>query len=259
MRFWRLVWHMAKTDFVLKYKGSVFGYLWSLVSPLLLFAVLYVAFTKIIRIGGDIPHYAVLLLLNIVLYDFFSDTTSARMSSIVQQEHIVRKMEFPRLALPFSTVLAATFTLLIDLLVVVGFALVTGAPPLLTWLLFPLLLVYLYVFTVGCSLLLSTAFVRFRDTGQIWLVLTRAMFYASPVLFPIEFFPPGAKWVLLLNPLAPLFAQSRIWFLDPNAPTFTEAVGGPAYLLIPTAVFVAVIALGVWLFHREAPRVAEEL
>jgi ABC-2 type transport system permease protein len=250
---------LARTEFVLKYKGSVFGYLWSLVSPLLLFGVLYVAFTKVFRVGGDIPHYAVLLLLNLTLFDFFADTTSRAMTAMVARESVVRKMEFPRLALPLSIVLASTFTLVLNLIVVVGFALATGVHPIWTWLLFPVLLLYLYGFTVGCSLLLSPAFIRFRDTAQIWIVITRAMFYASPVLFPIEFFPAGAKIALAVNPLAPLFAESRIWFLDPGAPTFGEVMGSSAYLIFPLFFYALVVVVGTWLFQHDAPHVAEEL
>jgi ABC-2 type transport system permease protein len=258
-RFWRLVWHLGRTDFVLKYQGSAFGYLWSLLSPLLLFGVLYVAFTKILRFGDDVDNYAAVLLLNIMLFQFFSDSTSRALVSIVSKEGLVRKMEFPRLALPLSIVLASTFTLGMDLIVVIGYLLVAGVPVTETWLLLPVLVVWIYVFTVGASLLLSALFVYFRDTAQIWQVLSRVMFYASPVLFPIEFFPSGWKALLLVNPLAPLFAQARVWMVDPDAPTYSEALGGDVYWIYPTLIFITVVALGIWLFDREAPKVAEQL
>jgi ABC-2 type transport system permease protein len=259
-RFWRLLWHMAKMDFRLKYQGSVFGYLWSLMSPLLLFAVLYLVFTKVIRFGGDVENFAALILLNIMLFTFFSEATSSSLVSIVLRESVIRKMEFPRLVIPLSIVLAATFTLGLDLLVVIGFLVfLAHIPVTTTWLLLPVLVIWLYAFTVGVSLLLSTLFVRFRDTAQIWTVIARVMFYASPVLFPIDLFPAGAKALLLLNPLAPLFTQSRVWIIDPSAPTYSQAMGGAIYWIYPILVMVSVIALGVWAFDRDAPRVAEEL
>ena len=259
-RFWRLLWHLAKTDFKLKYQGSVFGYVWSLASPLMLFAVLYLVFTEVIRFGDDVPNYASVILLNIMLFTFFSEASSRSLVSIVQREAIVRKMEFPRLVIPLSIVLASTFTLGLDLIVVIGFLLFVGQVPVTeTWLLLPVLVLWLYLFTVGMSLLLSTLYVRFRDTAQIWTVVARVMFYGSPVLFPIESFPDGWKAVLLLNPLAPLFAQSRVWMVDPSAPTFTEAMGGAIFWLYPALVLIAVLVLGIWLFDRDAPRVAEQL
>lgn len=259
-RFGRLLWHMAKTDFKLKYQGSAFGYLWSLLSPLLMFSVLYLVFTRVIRFGDEIPNYAAVMLLNLMLFQFFSEATSRSMVSIVQREGVVRKMDFPRLVIPLSIVLASTFTLGLDLLVVFAFLIgIAQIPFMATWLLLPVLVFFLYVFTLGTSLLLSTMYVRFRDTAQIWTVLTRVLFYGSPILFPIEFFPAAWKAMLVLNPLAPIFAQARVWVVDPNGPTFGEALGGEIYWIYPLLVLIAVAALGLWLFDRDAPRVAEEL
>ena len=258
-RFWWLIWHLARTDFILKYKGSVLGYVWSLISPILLFGVIYFAFTRIVRFGADVDGYAAFLLMNIMLFQFFEDASARSLVSIVTSENLVRKVDFPRLAIPLSLVLASTFTLVLDLIVVFGYFFVLDEPVRATWLLLPVLIVWLYAFTVGCSLLVSTMFVGFRDTAQIWLVLLRVLFYGSPILYPIELFPESWKFALLLNPLAPLFNQARIWMVDPSAPTFAEVVGGRGYLIIPTLIFVVTIAWGVWVFNREAPRVAEEI
>jgi ABC-2 type transport system permease protein len=258
-RFWRLVFYLARSEFIVKYKGSALGYLWSLISPLLLFGILYLVFTKIVRFGSGVENYGGFLLLNIMLFQFFSDATTQAVGSIVNREALVRKMEFPRLAIPLSVVLSATFTLALDLVVVIGFLLLSGVHVMVTWLLLPVLIVWLYVLTVGASLLLSTLFVSFRDTAQIWLVLTRVMFYASPILFPIEFFPSALKPLLLLNPLAPLFAQSRVWIVDPNAETFSQAFGGAIYWIYPMLILLGTVMLGAWVFQREAPNVAEQL
>jgi ABC-2 type transport system permease protein len=251
---------MAKTDFQLKYQGSAFGYVWSLMSPLLLFAVLYLVFTEVIRFGGGVPHYAAMILLNIMLFTFFQEATSRSLVSIVTREGVIRKTEFPRLVVPLSIVLASTFTLGLDLMVVIFFIVfVDGVPVTATWLLLPVLVLWLYTFTVGVSLLLSTLYVRFRDTAQIWTVLSRVLFYGSPVLFPITLFPEGAKALLLINPLAPLFAQARVWMIDPSAATYSQAMGGAVYWIYPVLVMVSLVALGIWMFDRDAPRVAEEI
>jgi ABC-2 type transport system permease protein len=258
-RFWHLLWYMAKTDFKLKYQGSIFGYLWSLAAPLLLFGILYLVFTKVVRFGG-VENYAAMLIINLMLFTFFADATTRAMTSIVAREPLVRKMEFPRLVIPLSVVLASTFTLALDLIVVFAFLVgVTGLPVLSTWALLPLLIVWLYALTVGTSLLLATVFVRFRDIAQIWTVVSRVLFYGSPVLFPIELFPSAWKALLVLNPLAPLFAEARVWLVDPSAPTFAEAMGGMIYWIYPLLILVMVFVLGAWLFDRDAPRVAEQL
>jgi ABC-2 type transport system permease protein len=258
-RFWRLVWHLGRTEFVTKYEGSALGYLWSLLNPVLLFGVLYLVFTKVVRVGDTIPDYAAILLLNIMLFQFFVESSTRALTCIVGGEGLVRKMEFPHLAIPLSILLAGSFTLGLDLIVVIAYMLVSGVQVTATWLLLPVLIVWLYVFTFGASLLLATLYVYFRDIAQIWQVVARVMFYASPVLFPIELFPSGWKGVLLLNPLAPLFTESRVWMVDPSAPTFAQAMGGTIFWIYPTLVLVTTVILGVWLFDREAPRVAEEI
>ena len=176
-----------------------------------------------------------------MLFNFFSEATSRALTSIVSREPLVRKMEFPRLVIPLSIVLAATFTLGLNLLVVLGYMLVTGVPVSLTWLLLPVLILLLYVFTMGTSLLLSTAFVSFRDTAQIWTVMSPVVFWTTPVILPIEFYPAAFKPVLLLNPLAPIFAQARVWILDPSAPTYSEAMEAPSTSIYPLLVFLATV------------------
>jgi ABC-2 type transport system permease protein len=255
----RLVWRMARTDFVLRYHGSVLGYVWSLLSPLLLFGVLYFAFTRIVRIGSGVQDYPAMLLFNLMLFQFFADATQRAVTSIVAGENLVRRMEFPRLAVPLSIVLGATFSLGLDMIVVFGFILATGVPVKATWLLLPLLLVALYVVTVSCALLLSTLYVRFRDVDQIWTVFARALFYLTPVVFPVEFYPAAYKPLLVANPLAAILIQGRVWIIDPGAPTFAQVAGGLGYILVPAAITVFLAVYGVYYFNRESPRVAEEL
>jgi ABC-2 type transport system permease protein len=100
---------------------------------------------------------------------------------------------------------------------------------------------------------------RFRDTGIIWSVAVTALFYATPVLYPIELIGGTLGRLLALNPLAPLFELARKWVIDPDAPGPAAAAGGAVWLLIPAALFVAVCAFGIWIFNREAPRIAEAL
>lgn len=258
-RFLDLLWLMSTTEFKRTYFGTVLGYVWSLVRPLLLFAVLLFVFTKIIRLGSDVPNYAVLLLLNIVLFTFFSEATSAAVGSVVGQEGVVRKTQFPRLVIPLAVVLTAFFNLCLNLLIVFAFILAWGVEPTWSWLLFPVGLAILFVFTTAVSVLLSVLYVRFRDVMIIWAVLVQTLLYATPVIYPIEIVPEAYKDLLLLNPLAPIFEQIRVWVLDPAAPTATGIAGGWVGLLPALAIYVGTCVLAVWIFNRDAPRIAEEL
>jgi ABC-2 type transport system permease protein len=258
-RFLDLLWLMSTTEFKRTYFGTVLGYVWSLVRPLLLFAVLLFVFTKIVRLGSEVPNYAVLLLLNIVLFTFFSEATSAAVGSVVGQEGVVRKTQFPRLVIPLAVVLTAFFNLCLNLLIVFVFILAWGVEPTWSWLLFPVGLAMLFLFTTAVSVLLSVLYVRFRDVMIIWAVLAQTLLYATPVIYPIEIVPEAYKDVILLNPLAPIFEQIRIWVLDPAAPTVTGIAGGWVGLLPAATIYVGTCVLAVWIFNRDAPRIAEEL
>ncbi|HEY1236959.1 MAG TPA: ABC transporter permease [Solirubrobacterales bacterium] len=258
-RFGELLYLISVTEFKRTYFGTVLGYFWSLLRPLLLFAVLLFVFTKIVRLGSDVPHYPVLLLFNVVLFGFFSESTTTAVMSVVSQESVVRKTQFPRLVIPLAVVMTALFNLGANLIVVLVFIFAFGVSPQWTWLLFPVILVLLVTFATAVSTLLSSLYVRFRDTAIIWSVLASALFYATPVIFPIERVPSAYRDLILLNPLTPLFEQARKWVIDPDAPGAASAAGGWTHLIAPAALFVAICAIGAWYFNREAPRIAEQL
>jgi len=258
-RFFDLLYLISVTEFRKTYFGTVLGYLWSLLRPLLLFGVLLFVFTKIIRIGSQVEHYPVLLLFNLVVFGLFQEGTSMSVTSVVGQEGIVRKTQFPRLVIPMSVVLTSLFNLGANLVAVVIFLLVFGVSPMWTWLLFPLIVGALFVLTSGLAMLLSSLYVRFRDVAIIWGVGVTALFYGTPILYPLEFVPEQYRQVIALNPLTPIFAQARKWIIDPSAPNAPAAVGGWTHLIAPAAIFVAVCGIAVWVFNRQAPRVAEEL
>ena len=163
--------------------------MWSIARPLMLFAVLLAVFTQVFRLGSEVPHYPVLLLFNIVLFSFFQEATGVAVTSIAAQEGIVRKTQFPRLVIPLAIVLTTLFNLGLNLVVVLIFILASGVTPMWTWLLFPLLLVALIVITTAVSMIVSSLYPRFRDLAIIWTVLSTVLFYASPVLYPLEKVP----------------------------------------------------------------------
>jgi ABC-2 type transport system permease protein len=258
-RLFDLLWLMSVTEFKRTYFGTVLGYIWSLIRPLMLFAILLFVFTEIFRIGSGVPDYPVLLLLGIVLFSFFQEATQNAVTSVVAQEGVVRKTQFPRMVIPLSVVLTAAFNFVLNLLVVFVFILAWDVDPTWTWLLFPLALALLFVFTAGIAMILSALFVRFRDVAIIWSVLASVLFYGTPILYPIEIVPEEFRSILLLNPLAPIFEQVRVWIIDPSAPSAVDAAGSVLALLPAAAIFVGTCVIGVWVFAREAPRIAEEL
>src|SRR3954454_10801906 len=259
-RFFHLTWTLAVHEFKLRFFGSVLGYFWQLMRPLLLFGVLYVIFAVILKVGAGTRYFSAVLLFNIVLYTFYAEATTMSVRSVVDRENLVRKIRFPRLVIPASVVLTATFNLALNIIVVLVFATITGVTPHWGWLFMPLILVLLAAFTLGTAMLLSALYVRFRDIKPIWEVVLQALFYATPILYVIETLPTARlPHLLMLSPVAALLTQVRHMFIDPAAPSAAQAAGGSLRLLVPIGIVLGLLVLGFWVFNREAPRIADDL
>lgn len=254
-----LTWMLAVTDFKLRYFGSVLGYFWTLARPLMLFSVLYLVFSQVFAVD-DVEHYPVYLLTSIVLFTYFSETTAGGVQSLINRENLLRKMHFPRIAIPISVSLSALFNLGLNLIAVLVFAILSGVEPRWSWIQFPFLVLALTLLAIGFAMLLSVLYVRFRDIQPIWDVVLQVTFYASPVLYVIGMLPDGIqREMMAANPLAVILTQMRHAVLDPSAPTAADVIGADLRLLIPFGLVVVVFCLGLWLFKRDAPRIAENL
>jgi len=268
-RFWHLAYNIARSEFKLKFFGSALGYLWQVVRPLLLFGVLYVFFVLIFKVdkgkGAAGHYYGAQLLGSIVLFTFFSEAALGAVRSVVDRENIVRKIQFPRLAIPISVVLLAMFNLGLNLIVVMIFAVISGVRPMLSWVELPLIILMVTVLTTGMAMLLSALFVRFRDIQPIWEVLSQILFYSSPVIIPAETVREklGAGSLLYhiytLNPLVAIFQQFRHAMINHATLSAGQIMGSWAALLEPMALVAAIIVIGFWYFNREAPHIAEDL
>jgi ABC-2 type transport system permease protein len=258
-RFWSLTLTLAITDFKLRFFGSVLGYVWTLMRPLLLFGVIYVVFTEVVRFGEGVDYYPVYLLTSIVLFSFFAEATSRGVTALVERENLLRKIRFPRLVIPLSVALAALFNLAGSMVAVFVFVFISGIEPRLDWVQVPLLIAMLVVFATGVTMLVSALYVRFRDMEPIWEVALQILFYASPILYVIDFVPENLRQVAASNPLATIFTQMRHALIDENAPTAPTVLGGWVELLIPVGITAGIFAVGFWVFARETPRIAENL
>ena len=262
-RFWELTVLLATTEFKRTYFGTALGYLWSVARPLMLFGVLVEVFTHVIQLGNQVHHYPAFLLFNMVLFGFFQEASTMAVTSIVSQEGIVRKTQFPRLAIPMAVVMTAFFNLMLNLIIAFVFILVLGVSPMWTWLLLPVILVMMTVVTLAVSMIVSSLYPRFRDLGIIWSVFTTALFYATPILFPLEIAVRRSHTlgkIIPLNPFTPILELARVWVIDPKAPyPWTAQGGGAAHLAFAVGLVVVIGVLAVWVFRREAPRIAEEL
>jgi ABC-2 type transport system permease protein len=258
-RFFELLYLISVTEFKRTYFGTALGYLWSLIRPLLLFAVLLFVFTQVFRLGSQVNNYPVLLLFNIVLFTFFQEATSLSVISVVNVENVVRKTQFPRLVIPLAIVLTGLFNLALNLIAVFIFILAYGVSPMWSWLLLPVIVLLLTTITTATAMLLSSLYVRFRDVAIIWSVLVTAIFYGTPLLYSLEVMPERYRGLVMLNPLTPIFVQARHWIIDPAAPSAVSAAGGWLDLMPSIAIFLGICAVALLYFNRAAPRIAEEL
>ena len=262
-RVFRLAWRLAVADFKLRFFGSVLGYVWQLMRPLLLFGILFVVFSEFLDFGGDVPFYPVALLLGIVLFTFFSDATGGSVRSLVLRESLMRKIEFPRLAVPLATVMTASFNLALNLIPVFVFLLASGGSFRITWLELPLILGVLMAFALGIGMVLSVLYVRYRDVEPIWDIVLQAMFYGTPIFYTgqlvAEKTSETVAQLIMLNPFAALLQQARYAVIDPGHESAAAAVGGADMLLIPAAIVTFVLVGGFLLFRARAPHIAEEL
>ncbi|MDB5178137.1 MAG: transporter [Patescibacteria group bacterium] len=257
--YWSMVRELAVTDFKLKYQGSVFGYLWSLMKPLAIFGVLYLVFSVFVRIGSDIPNYPVYLLLGIVLWNYFAESTNNAMRSIVDKGDLIRKVYFPRIVILFSNSLSALITLVLNLLIIVVFMLVARIfPTPLEILGFLVLTAELYLLSLGISLFLAALYVKFRDFAYIWEVALQLLFYASAIIFPLNIVPHRFLQVLTLSPITQIIQDTRKLLISPATITTFDSVHS-VLRFVPYAIPILLVVLGYWYFERAASHFAEDV
>lgn len=259
-----LLKELTKTDFKLRYQGSVLGYLWALLRPLMMFAILYVVFTNLLKFGEGIDHYPVYLLVGTTLWSFFTECTSQGIQAIIQRGDLIRKICFPKYIVVVSATLTAVINLLINLVVVIIFALINGVTPSWTWLLVPVLIFELYLLALGISFLLGAINVKYRDITSIWEVLTQALFYAIPIIYPISMIADKsgsatAGKIILLNPIAQIIQDVRYCLVTNNAETTWNYIGNPFLKAIPVILVIIMIVWGSWYFRKKSKKFAEEI
>lgn len=257
-----LLSELVRTDFKLRYQGSVLGYAWSLLRPLLLFLILYVVFVRFLKIGGSIPHYPIYLLLGIVLWNFFNEMTTQSLTSIVGRGDLIRKIRIPRWIIVFSSSISALINLGLNLIVVGVFMVINKVDIMSTIVWVPLLLVEIYLFALGISLLLSAAFVKFRDVSYIWEVIMQGAFYLTPILYPLSLISNVTfQKLLLMNPMAQAIQDVRYAAVTHHheVVTISNVFDGGWYRFIPFVIVLVLLVGGLAYFKKESKYFAENI
>ena len=257
-----LLKELTKTDFKLRYQGSMLGYLWALLRPLMMFAILYVVFAKLLKMGSDIPHYPVYLLVGTTMWSFFTECTSQGIQAMVNRGDLIRKISFPKYIVLVSSTLTAVINMLINLVVIVVFAFINGVEPSWSWFLVPLSIIELYCVSLGIALFLGAINVKYRDVTSIWEVLTQALFYAVPIFYPISLVANTSELAakaLLLNPITQSIQDIRHNLVTADTVTTWSYLDNPFIKLLPIILTLAFLAVAAYFFRRKSKFFAEEI
>ena len=257
-----LLAELTKTDFKLRYQGSVLGYLWALLRPLMMFAILYIVFAKLLKFGNDIPHYPVYLLCGTSMWSFFTECTSQGIQAIVVRGDLLRKISFPKYIVVVSATLTAVINMLINLVVIIIFALINGVTPSLSWLLIIFPILGLYLLSLGIAFLLGSINVKYRDITSIWDVCIQALFYAVPIIYPISMVAASSELaakIILLNPISQCIQDIRYNLITTETITTWNFIDNKFLAIIPVIIIFAVLIFGALVFRKKSKFFAEEV
>lgn len=256
-----LLKQLVVTDYKLRYQGSILGYMWSLLKPLMLFGVLFVVFSYVIPLGKGVPHFPVYLLLGIVIWTFFTEATSMGLNAIVGRGDLIRKVKISKPTIVLSAVISAGVNFSFNLFVLVVFMVVNQVEInwSMIWLV-PFLLVELLILAMGLAFLLAALYVKFRDLGPIWEVLLQMLFYATPIIYPLTMVTVHKLAIIIsLNPLAQIIQDLRYILITPAQGT-THTILGAWYLqFVPFVIVAVVMTTGLLYFKQQSKYFVEDL
>lgn len=254
---------LVRTDFKLRYQGSVLGIVWSVMKPLMLFAVQYVVFVRFLKFTDGTPTFPVVLLLGNSLWSFFAEATGTGLRSVVDRGDLLRKIHFPNYIVVISATVGALISLSINFVVVFIFCLFSSVQ--FTWrvILVPIFVLELLMLAMGVSLILATLYVYFRDVAHIWDVILQVLFYATPIIYPISLvnrYSHTITQVMLLSPIAQVFQDIRHNFISPqNVPTVWTEISNIGIASIPLFFACAFFVFGIVIFKAHSEKFAEVL
>lgn len=251
------------TDFKLRYKGSVLGYVWTLLKPLSLFAVMYIVFVHFLKFGAGVPHFEVQLLLGVVLWNYFSEVTVSSITSIVGKGDLMRKLYFPRYVIVLAGSFSALINLAINLVIVAALIIINGVDISSRAILILPVIVELFAFALALAFLLSALYVKLRDLNYIWELILQVGFYATPIFYPLSMVAKVSEdiaKIMMLNPITQMIQDARYALISPEAPTIWGFFNPHPFLrFVPFIIVALLLLLSVVYFKKQSPSFAEDI
>ena len=245
-----LIWTLVRTDFKVRYHGTLGGFVWALLKPLTMFVMLMSVFSFVFTAD---PNYKLNLIIGLFLWDFFAEGTRAGLMSLDARGFLVTKARCPAWILIVTSISNALITLAVFSIIIMAFLTWAGRPPgLEAMALFAAYGLALTLIVVGFSLGASVLFLRYRDLNQVWDLVTQVGFFVAPIIYPIGILPERYHVYLYAWLPTPVIQFTRDVLVRGQVPT---AMG---HLALLTAVVLSV-SIGVLLYRRLVPRAAEYL
>ncbi len=232
---------LVKRDFKKKYKRTVLGMAWSVLSPLLMLLVMRLVFTQFF--GYSMEHYTIYLFCGNLVFSYFSESTGQGMQSLMGNAGIFTKVNVPKYLFLFSKNVQALINFGLTLIVFVLFCILDGITFTWRWvtLIYPIAL--LLLFNIGVGLVLSALFVFFRDIQYLWTVFTQILMYMSAIFYTIDNYSPMAQNMFLLNPVYLFIRYFRKIVIDTTIPSVW-------FHLLMLADVVIVLGIGYWMYKK---------
>ncbi|MBS3903244.1 MAG: ABC transporter permease [Anaplasmataceae bacterium] len=245
-----LIRQLVKSDFKLRYQGSVLGIMWSFLRPLLMFGVLYLVFSYFVRF--DIPHYQLYLLLGVIIWNFFSEASLTSVFSLVNKAGLIKKVDFPKGAIVVSATLVSFLNFLLNFLVFIIIFFLSGEKISATAIWFTFLVFLLFFTALGFGFLLAALNSKWKDIGHLWELLLQMGFWLTPVVYSRNMISEAYDWIFEINPLATIIDVSRRVLIFDDAPDVN---------LVIKLIFqvVLVLVVGYYVFWKRQKYFAEEL
>jgi lipopolysaccharide transport system permease protein len=246
-----LLENLILKDFRIRYRNMSLGILWSLINPLVMMGVLAFVFGNVFG-NKSTPAYPVFILCGLIPYNFYAAAVLTGTSSIVESAGLVKRVAVPREVVPVASVLSTCIHLLIQFVLLVGFALFFRLPPAASWLWLPVIWVLYIIFVCGLAMGASALNVFVRDTRYLVESFNLVLFWLVPIFYDFHIIPAKYVDVYRFNPIAALVMAMRNIMIDRQP---------PAPSLVRNLVIAAAVTstLGFWMFRRLKARFYEHL
>lgn len=252
-KYRHVIWTIAKTDFRLRYHGSVLGYVWTLLQPLLIFSIMYFVFSSVFARGASREYYALELLTGLTIFNFFTTATANVLTSLFGKKSLIKKIYLPLWTIIAAVTLNNALTFLMNMVVLITFfAILQFVPSIGGILYFVLTCVQIVLLILAFGLITAPLFPRFRDLKMIWQVLTRALLYGSPIIYPLSAMPENVQRILLLNPLAFIIHHVKQALIFHHYPEWWQSV-------IFNVAIIAVFCVSVLFYRHFSKTVTEDI